>query len=82
MSTHYHLIECSLCGYSMGFSFEKQPPPKQYCYQCGHSILLLKSALANCVDFEKIPDYPKSVCKEASHLESAVHYHLVKLDKL
>ncbi len=77
---NYTVIECSLCNMAIGFNFSNEPAPVQYCYQCGHSMLLIVDQFAS-IDFNKIKDYTKEDYKKANELETATIYWLNKLNK-
>lgn len=78
--TKFTVIECCLCNFAIGFNFTDEPVKNQYCYKCGHSILLIKDQLSKTkIDFSKIKDYEPEEYSKGSTYERAVIHYLNKL---
>ena len=82
MSNKFNVIECCLCNFAIGFNFTDAKIENQYCYKCGHSILLIKDKLSDKkIDFDKIKDYKPEEYSKGKEYETAVVYFLNKLQK-
>ena len=79
MSNEFNVIECSLCGIPFGFNFSAEfSNDKNYCYECGHSILLIKSEFGN-INWDKIKNTTKEQDLLSKEFQTATMYFLNKL---
>jgi len=84
MTNKFNVIECCLCKTAFGFSFiddiGETEHKEHYCYECGHSILLIKSKFTD-VEWDKIKDETIEQHKQSRLNQSATLHFLYLHDK-
>ena len=80
MSNDYNIISCCLCDTVIGFDFKDKPSKDNYCYECGHAILLIKHAFSE-INFNKIPDTTSWQDSQGRRNQTATLHYLYLLNK-